>query len=160
VGEDGGRAYIAMEFVEGQPLSHEITSDGLSTDILERYGMQLAEALAHAHSRGIVHRDLKAANVIVSSSATLKLLDFGLSRRIQQAVTEETTELDQSWASQHTFTGTLPYMAPEILKGHEADSRSDIWALGVLLYEMATGHRPFRGNTAYELSAIILREEP
>jgi len=158
VGEADGKPYIAMEFVEGRPLSGEILSTGMSLDQVERYGMQLADALSHAHSRGVIHRDLKAANVIVTPSGRLKVLDFGISRRIAPGGGDETTRFDKSWDSQHTFTGTLPYIAPEVLKGVQADERSDIWSLGVLLYEMATGRRPFRGNTAYELSAAILRE--
>jgi len=159
VGEAEGKPYIAMEFVEGRPLNHEIPSTGLSLDQVERYGAQLADALSHAHSRGVIHRDLKSANVIVTPSGRLKVLDFGISRRIEPGGdVEGETVLDQSWASQHTFTGTLPYVAPEILKGQQADVRSDIWSLGVILYEMAAGHRPFRGATPYELSAAILRE--
>src|SRR5271169_875102 len=159
VAEVDGRPFIAMEFVEGRPLSLEIPSLGLALDQVERYGFQLADALAHAHSRGVIHRDLKAANVIVTPSGRLKVLDFGISRRFEPGrVGDGTTVLDQSWDSQHTFTGTLPYIAPEILKGQEADVRSDIWSLGVMLYEMAAGQRPFRGSTAFELSAAILRE--
>jgi TolB-like protein/Flp pilus assembly protein TadD len=159
VGEVEGRPYIAMEFVEGRPLSMEIPSTGLSQEQVERYGLQLADALAHAHSRGVIHRDLKAANVIVTPSGRLKVLDFGIARRFEPGrVGDGTTVIDASWESQHTFTGTLPYVAPEILKGEEADARSDIWSLGVLLYEMAAGHRPFRGTTAFELSAAILHE--
>jgi eukaryotic-like serine/threonine-protein kinase len=159
VGEFEGRPYIAMEFVEGRPLSMEIPSTGLSQEQVERYGLQLADALAHAHSRGVIHRDLKAANVILTPSGRLKVLDFGISRRFEPGrVGDATTVVDQSWESQHTFTGTLAYVAPEILKGEEADARSDIWSLGVLLYEMAAGHRPFRGATPFELSAAILHE--
>jgi len=162
VGELDGRPFIAMEYVEGRSLSLEIPSVGLSLDQVERYGMQLADALAHAHSRGVVHRDLKAANVIITPSGRLKVLDFGISRRVEPGKTTDdgTTVVDASWESQHTFTGTLPYIAPEILKGQEADVRSDIWSLGVLLYEMASGHRPFRGTTGFELSAAILHERP
>ena len=108
---------------------------------------------------GIIHRDLKSANVIVTPQGRLKVLDFGISRRLEPGKGgDETTRFDQSWESQHTFTGTLPYVAPEILRGEEGDARSDIWSLGVLLYEMAAGRRPFRGGTAFELSAAILRE--
>jgi eukaryotic-like serine/threonine-protein kinase len=161
VGEVDGRPFIVMEFVEGRPLSLEITSTGLSLDQVERYGMQLADALSHAHSRGVIHRDLKAANVMVTPSGRLKVLDFGISQRFEPGrIGEGTTVMDQSWDSQHTFTGTLPYIAPEILKGQDADARSDIWSLGVLLYEMAAGQRPFRGTTAFEVSAAILRERP
>jgi eukaryotic-like serine/threonine-protein kinase len=161
VSEAEGKPYLAMEFIEGHTLSMELTSGGMSGDMVVRYGMQLADALAHAHERGIVHRDLKAANVIVTPSGRLKVLDFGLSRRVAEPkASEETTQFDKSWNQQHAITGTLPYIAPEILRGQQADPRSDIWALGVLLYEMAAGRRPFRGGTAYELSAAILRETP
>jgi TolB-like protein/Tfp pilus assembly protein PilF len=160
VGEADGHPYLAMEFIEGHTLSLEITSVGMAVDIVVRYGMQLSDALSHAHERGIVHRDLKAANVIVTPSGRLKVLDFGLSRRIETKISEETTQYDKSWDEQHSITGTLPYIAPELLRGQEANARSDIWALGVLLYEMATGRRPFRGATAFELSAAILREAP
>jgi len=161
VGEVEGRPFIAMEYIEGRPLSLEIPSTGLSLEQVERYGTQLADALAHAHSRGVIHRDLKAANVIITASGRPKVLDFGISRRVKPGKAGDgTTVLDQTWESQHTFTGTLPYIAPEVLKGQEADTRSDIWSLGVLLYEMAAGRRPFRGTTAFELSAAILHERP
>ena len=161
VGEVDGRPFIAMEFVEGRALSLEIPSNGLPLKQVERYGMQLADALGHAHGRGVIHRDLKAANVMITPSGLLKVLDFGISERFEPGKSGDgTTVIDQSWESQHTFTGTLPYVAPEILKGLEADVRSDIWSLGVLLYEMAAGQRPFRGATAFELSAAILRERP
>ena len=158
VGEANGKPYIAMEYIEGRPLSQEITSAGLSLEQIERYGLQLADALAHAHGRGVIHRDLKAANIIVTPNGRVKVLDFGISRRLEPGGGDETTVIDQSWAAQHTFTGTLPYTAPEVFKGQEADVRSDIWSLGVVLYEMAAGKRPFRGSTAFELSAAILRE--
>ena len=160
VGEAEGRPYLAMEYLEGHPLSQEITSGGLSAEVLVRYGMQLADALGHAHERGIVHRDFKSGNVMVTSSGRLKVLDFGLSTRIEQKVREETTQDEGTRASQHPVTGTLPYTAPEVLRGQDADARSDIWALGVVLYELAAGRRPFRGGTLYELSWAILREMP
>ncbi|MBV9885395.1 MAG: serine/threonine protein kinase, partial [Acidobacteria bacterium] len=159
IGEDDGQPYIAMEFVEGHSLMQEVLTGPLSADVIVRYGMQLADALAHAHERGIIHRDLKSGNVWVTPSGRLKLLDFGLSQRVvQQNTGDDTTKFDGAWDDQHAVTGTLAYMAPEILRGQEADARSDVWALGVVLYEMATGKRPFRGSTAYELSASILRE--
>jgi TolB-like protein/tRNA A-37 threonylcarbamoyl transferase component Bud32/Flp pilus assembly protein TadD len=159
VGEIDSKPYIAMEFVEGRPLSMEIMGNGMALEQVERYGMQLADALGHAHSKGVVHRDLKSANVMVTPQGRLKVLDFGISRRMDsRASGDETTRFDKSWESQHTFTGTLPYVAPEVLRGEDGDARSDIWSLGVLLYEMASGRRPFRGGTAFELSAAILRE--
>src|SRR5260221_8292328 len=159
VGEIDGQPYIAMEYVEGRALTLEIPSNGMGLDQVERYGMQLADALSHAHSRGIVHRDLKSANVMVTPQGRLKVLDFGISRRLDTGHSgSETTRFDKSWESQHSFTGTLPYVAPEVLRGEEGDARSDIWSLGVLLYEMAAGLRPFKGATAFELTAAILRE--
>jgi len=159
VGEEDGQPYLAMEYVEGHSLTQEILTGPLTPDMVVRYGTQLADALAHAHERGIVHRDLKSGNVWVTPSGRLKLLDFGLSQRlVEQNASEDTTKFDGGWDDQHSVTGTLPYMAPELLRGQEADQRSDVWALGVVLYEMATGKRPFRGGTAYELSAAILRE--
>jgi eukaryotic-like serine/threonine-protein kinase len=160
IGEAGGRPYLAMEYLEGQPLSREVMRGGLSVDVLVRYGIQLADALGHAHERGIVHRDLKAANVMVTPSGRLKVLDFGLSRRMEKKVSEDTTEYDPGRKSPGFITGTLPYTAPELLKGTEADARSDIWALGIILYELAAGKRPFRGGTPYELSDAILRGAP
>jgi serine/threonine protein kinase/tetratricopeptide (TPR) repeat protein len=160
VGEADSRPYLAMEFIEGHTLSLGITSVGMAADIVVRYGIQLADALSHAHERGIVHRDLKAANVIITPSGRLKVLDFGLSRRVEARPSEETTQFDKSWDEQHSIIGTLAYIAPELLRGQDANANSDIWALGVLLYEMAAGRRPFRGATAFELSAGILREAP
>jgi serine/threonine protein kinase/tetratricopeptide (TPR) repeat protein len=159
VGEDDGQPYIAMEFVEGHSLMQEVLTGPMSPDVVVRYGTQLADALAHAHERGIVHRDLKSGNVWLTPSGRLKLLDFGLSLRVvEQRTGDDTTKFDGAWDDEHAVTGTLAYMAPEVLRGQEADARSDVWALGVVLYEMATGKRPFRGGTAYELSASILRE--
>ena len=158
VGEAESRPYLAMEYLEGHPLNQEITTGGLPPEILVRYGIQLADALGHAHERGIVHRDFKPGNVIVTSSGRLKVLDFGLSLRIETKISEDTTQYEEARGSQRPVTGTLPYTAPELLKGQDADARSDIWALGVVLYELAAGRRPFRGATLYELSWAILRE--
>jgi eukaryotic-like serine/threonine-protein kinase len=160
VGEAEGRPYLAMEYLEGHLLSQEITSGGLSPEVLVRYGIQLADALGHAHERSIVHRDFKPGNVIVTSSGRVKVLDFGLSHRIETKVREDTTQSEGTRGAQHPLTGTLPYAAPELLRGQEADARSDIWALGIVLYELAAGRRPFRGGTLYELSWAILREAP
>ena len=140
VGEEEGQPYIAMEYVEGHSLIQEVLTGPLPSDMVVRYGTQLADALAHAHERGIVHRDLKSGNVWITPSGRLKLLDFGLSQRVVETnVSEDTTKFDGGWDEQHAVTGTLAYMAPEILRGQEADPRSDVWALGVVLYEMATG---------------------
>ena len=159
VGEADGIPYIAMEYVEGRLLSTEIRSTGMPLDPGGALRHPVSRRpFSHAHSRGIIHRDLKAANVMITPSGLLKVLDFGISRRIDNTGGEETTRFDKSWESQHTFTGTLPYVAPEVFKGEEADERSDIWSLGVLLYEMVAGRRPVPRATAYELGAAIMRE--
>ena len=161
VGEADGQAYIAMELVEGQTLSAMLIAGPLSADLVVNYGRQLADALAHAHERGIIHRDLKSNNVIVTAERRLKVLDFGLAKRaITSDVTAAITAMEASLTQTGTAIGTLPYMSPEQLRGEEVRVSSDIWALGVVLYEMATGVRPFEGKTPFELSAAILGDEP
>ena len=161
VGEADGQAYIAMEVVEGTPLSIRLADGALPPDEVLRYGRQLAEALAHAHDRGVVHRDLKSANVMVTPDGRVKVLDFGLAKRLSgEALAEVTTGEHPSLTQPGAILGTLSYMAPEQLRGQPADARSDVWALGVVLYEMAAGVRPFAGHTGFELSSAILHETP
>jgi pimeloyl-ACP methyl ester carboxylesterase len=158
VGEAGGQHYISMELVEGTPLSRAIPAEGLSPATVVRYGAQIADALAHAHARGVVHRDLKCANLVLTPEGRAKVLDFGLARRIAWSEADEATrtKLSESGA----IAGTMSYMAPEVLRGEPADARSDIWALGVVLYEMAAAALPFRGRTPFEITSAILREPP
>ena len=161
VGEADGHAYIAMEVVEGQPLSGRLAAGPLPPEEVMRYGLQLADALAHAHDRGVVHRDLKSANVMVTPEGHVKVLDFGLARRVSgEELAEVTTRAHASLSQAGAILGTLPYMAPEQLRAQPADARSDVWALGVVLYEMAAGVRPFEGQTGFELSSAILHETP
>ena len=161
VGEADGHAYIAMEVVEGQPLSGRLAAGPLPPEEIVRYGLQLADALAHAHDRGVVHRDLKSANVMVTPEGRVKVLDFGLARRVSgEELAEVTTRAHASLSQAGAILGTLPYMAPEQLRAQPADARSDVWALGVVLYEMAAGVRPFEGQTGFELSSAILHETP
>jgi len=149
-------AYIAMELVEGQPLSARVAEGPLPTGQVLQYGQQLADALAHAHARGVVHRDFKSANVVVTPEGQVKVLDFGLAKRLtEEALAEATTMAHESLTAPGIVAGTLAYMAPEQLRGRPADARSDIWALGVVLYEMAAGRRPFVGDTGFELTAAI-----
>jgi eukaryotic-like serine/threonine-protein kinase len=148
---------IVMEYVEGRALSTLIPpGEGLPPGTVLAYGVQIADALAHAHERGIVHRDLKSSNIIITPEQRAKVLDFGLAVQIPPSIEADTSTLDDAGSVPHTAAGTLHYMAPELLRGAPADPRADVWALGVVLYEMATGEKPFRGNTRYELSAAIL----
>jgi serine/threonine protein kinase/tetratricopeptide (TPR) repeat protein len=161
VGESDGQIYIAMELVDGRSLSDLVAGGPLGSADVLRLGIQLSEALAHAHERGVVHRDLKSANIVVTPEGRAKVLDFGLARRMgggDPAQVETRTQDSLIWPG--TVAGTLAYMSPEQLRGQPADERSDIWALGVVLFEMASGTRPFRGNTSFELSSAILNQPP
>src|SRR5260370_29972119 len=125
-----------------------IGADGLPIDQVIRYAVQIADALAHAHERGVVHRDLKSANVIVTPDGRAKVLDFGLAKRVIEGPEAPTRTMLTEVGS---VAGTVTYMAPEVLRGEPADARSDLWALGVMLYEAITGTLPFRGTTKFEI---------
>ncbi|MGC2767551.1 MAG: protein kinase [Candidatus Acidiferrum sp.] len=166
VGESDGELYIVMELIAGKPLSLLIGKHGLPVESVLRYGVQIASALSHSHGRNIVHRDLKSSNVMVTPEGLVKVLDFGLARRLRKEIFDEsrrtidTPEAMGGSTKESTggLTGTLPYMPPELLRGEEADFRSDIWSLGVVLYEAASGQLPFRGKTAFEVSSAIMHE--
>jgi serine/threonine protein kinase len=167
VGEMDDEPYIVMELIEGKPLSALIGKDGLPVESVLRYGVQIAGALAHSHARNVLHRDLKSSNVMVTPEGLVKVLDFGLARRLRKEIFDDSgLTLDASEITGRTtteestggLTGTLPYMPPEVFRGEEADFRSDLWALGVVLYEAASGRLPFQGRTAFELSSAILHE--
>jgi eukaryotic-like serine/threonine-protein kinase len=156
IGEAEGEAYIAMELVEGQTLSMQLADGPLPVQDVLRYGLQLADALSHAHNRAIVHRDVKSSNVVITHEGRIKLLDFGLAKRFSgDELSDATTRAETTLTQSGTILGTLAYMAPEQLRAQPADARSDIWAVGIVLYEMAVGIRPFDGKTAYELSSSI-----
>jgi Tfp pilus assembly protein PilF/predicted Ser/Thr protein kinase len=155
-----GETYIAMELVEGRPLSELISEGALSMERAIRFTSQIAEALAHAHKRGVVHRDLKSANVVITPEGRAKVLDFGLARRPGAAGPDDATRTSDTLTKEGAVAGTLAYMAPETLRGEAADNRSDLWALGVILYESVTGRLPFGGSTSFEISSAILRDSP
>jgi serine/threonine protein kinase len=160
VGEADGQVYIVMEHVEGRPLS-SLLAEPRPMDTVVRYGIQIADALAHAHDHGIVHRDLKTGNVIVTPEGRIKVLDFGLAKRLPaEDPSEQETRSDDSLTQAGQVVGTLHYLAPESLRGKPADARTDIWALGVLLYELACGSLPFQGSTRFEVTHAILGEAP
>jgi serine/threonine protein kinase len=160
VGETNGELYIVMELVEGKPLRSLIGDIGLPVESVLRYGAQIANALGRAHDRGIVHRDLKSSNVVVTSEGLVKVLDFGLAKRVEGKVFEGSTRSFETSQDASMVSGTLPYMAPEVLRGEGGEYRSDLWALGVVLYEAASGRLPFEGRTSFEMSSAILREMP
>ncbi len=161
VGEAEGQAYIAMELVAGEALSARLAAGRLAESEVLRLGCQMADALAHAHSNGVVHRDFKSANVVITPEGRAKVLDFGLAARMsREELDDATTFTADSLELPGMIAGTLPYMAPEQLRGEPADAGSDIWALGVVLYELTSGERPFKGNTGFELSSKILSSAP
>jgi tRNA A-37 threonylcarbamoyl transferase component Bud32/tetratricopeptide (TPR) repeat protein/TolB-like protein len=157
VNEAQGTPFIAMEYVEGVSLRDRIDAGMVSLEDALRYGIQAADALAHAHDHSVVHRDFKAANAIVTDNGWLKVVDFGLARRADAPMLETTMV---SLVPAGTAAGTPYAMAPEQVRGESASARSDIWALGVLLYEMVTGEQPFRGATVAEVFSSILRDAP
>jgi serine/threonine-protein kinase len=160
VGEAEQLAYLVMEHIEGNSLDTLIPDKGLPVDTVLHYGVQLADALAHAHTRGIVHRDLKSSNVMVTSDRRVKVLDFGLAKRMEEEDLDSLRTRSAALTAAGVIVGTPAYLPPEILRGVPADARSDLWSLGVILYEMAAGDYPFRGKTAFEISSAILRDPP
>ena len=159
VGHADGTTFIAMEYVEGLSLRDHVDTRGAlpAPDVL-RYGIQAADALDYAHRQGVTHRDFKAANAMVAGDGRLKIVDFGLAHRGDVLMTEATTAA--SLVTAGVAAGTPYAMAPEQVRGATTDARTDIWALGVLLYEMATGTKPFDAATVPESFAAILNEPP
>jgi serine/threonine protein kinase/tetratricopeptide (TPR) repeat protein len=158
IDEHEGRQFIVMELLEGQTLKHRIAGQALPTDDVAKLGMQTAEALEAAHAKGIVHRDVKPPNIFVTARGDVKVLDFGLAK-----VVEHSSDLMvpmESLTETQAAVGTLPYMSPEQLRGKRVDARTDIYALGVVLYEMATGRRPFRERLSTQLVDDILHKSP
>jgi len=157
IDEHEGRQFIVMELLEGQTLKHRIAGRPMEIEQVAKLGIQIAEALESTHAKGIVHRDIKPANIFVMDSKQAKVLDFGLAKLLRP-VSELT--LTEAFTEPQSAGGTLPYMAPEQLRGQEVDSRTDIYALGVVLYEMTTGQRPFRDELPTQLSDAILHRPP
>ena len=154
---DVGPDYLVMEHCEGKTLAQRIASGPLPFEQVLQYGMEIADALDKAHRQGIIHRDLKPSNVMLTKSG-VKLLDFGLAKQHFMSTPAESTL--QRVSEEGQFVGTIQYMAPEVLQGKEADARSDIFALGLVLYEMVTGNPAFSGTSKASLIAAILEHEP
>src|SRR5882724_11994418 len=162
IGHQDGIDYLVMEYLEGETLAHRIKKGALPTEQVVQYAIQITDALDTAHRHGVIHRDLKPGNVMLTKSGA-KLLDFGLAKvrpteaaAAMTAMPTQTTPL----TGEGTILGTLQYMAPEQLEGAEADARADIFALGALIYEMATGRKAFEGKSQASLIAAILEREP
>jgi len=159
--EVSGRHLLAMELVEGESLDQRIASGPLTADEILLLAAQIAEALGAAHEKGVIHRDLKPANIKVTSGGRIKLLDFGLARKSEdQIVGSEDETSTGALTQQGAVMGTVPYMSPEQISSRPMDHRTDIFSLGIVLYEMATGKRPFQGRSNAELASAILRDTP
>ena len=166
VGREGETEYLVMEYLEGETLSDRLLKGPLSFDQVLRYGIEIADALDKAHRQGIVHRDLKPGNVMITKSG-VKLLDFGLAKAIAptgrtsgSSLTALPTQAGSNLTQEGTILGTFQYMAPEQLEGKEADARTDIFAFGAVLYEMATGQKAFSGKSQASLISSIMGTEP
>ena len=158
VGEHDGRQFLVMELLEGQTLKQYIDGQALAVEQVLKLGTQIAGALQTAHGKGIIHRDLKPANIFVTEGGEVKVLDFGLAKLLPH--TEQDATLSLTLTEPQAVLGTLPYMAPEQLRGEDTDARTDVWGLGTVLYEMATSQRPFREEVAPRLIDAILNKLP
>jgi len=163
VGHQGGIDYLVMEYLEGETLSARLQKGPLPLDQTLRYAIEIADALDKAHRKGITHRDLKPGNIMLTKSGA-KLLDFGLAKltQLHSAANGPLSQLPtkESITEQGVILGTLQYMAPEQIEGGEIDARTDIFAFGVVVYEMATGKKAFEGKTQASLMAKILETDP
>ncbi len=162
VGNQAGREFIVMEYLDGETLAERLSHGPLALEEVIRYGIDIGDALEKAHRLGIVHRDLKPGNIVLTRTGA-KLLDFGLAKWMpeeKKSLLGRAEDVTAQLTSQGTLLGTIPYMAPEQLEGKEVDARTDIFAFGAILYEMATGVRAFNATSNASLIAAIMREDP
>jgi serine/threonine protein kinase/TolB-like protein/Tfp pilus assembly protein PilF len=167
IGEHEGRPFLAMEHLEGQTLRQRISKKPLKLDELLDLAMQIADALAAAHAKGIVHRDVKPANIFITERGQVKVMDFGLAKQLRQgsavaqgSEVETAATPEDLLTSPGTTLGTMAYMSPEQVRGEDLDARTDLFSFGTVLYEMATGQRPFQGDTPALIFDGILNRQP
>ncbi len=160
VGEEGDCAFIVMQYIEGRTLSRIIKNNALSPLEVVDIGIQAAEALAEAHSRGVIHRDIKPQNVIITPRGQVKILDFGLAKIVRDVSAIHTDETESRLTETGEVVGTVGYMSPEQLRDLPVDARTDLFSLGVMLYECATGRSAFVGSTKIQISLQVIEVDP
>ncbi len=160
IGEENDLSFIVMQFFEGETLAEKIKRSPLKPQEALRFALQIADALDEAHSHGIIHRDIKPANIIITPSNSAQVLDFGLAKKVLYDPADSESSLKTFLSQPGLIMGTVSYMSPEQVRGGEADVRSDLWSLGVVLYEMLTGKTPFTGANSVEKLAAVLYQEP
>ena len=157
VGEVEGKSFISMEYVQGETLKDKLAQGPLPANDALETATEVAEALEEAHNRGMVHRELKPSNIMLTPQGHVKVMDFGLAKRVNQVEGQE-QEITTAPTQQGSTLGTVPYMSPEQVRGQEVDTRSDIFSFGVVVYEMLSGLNPFKKGSAMDTATAILSE--